>query len=522
MSRQRRDLLEEAPTADSTTTFTQGRIRADDGPSDVIEQSGPQQRVHVARRDRPVGAALFRAHARRRTGGNVNDLSPDRPPRLSGLVLLLAICLSALAACSDDTPHAPPPPKVDVLQPVAREVLDWDEYTARLEAVESVEIRPRVSGYLEQVNFEDGAMVKKGECLFVIDPRPYEATLRHAEADLAANVARLGLAEKNLARSADLIRTHAISQEDADVRASNVEQARAAVMQSRAAVDAARLDVEFTRLHAPISGRIGRRLVTEGNLVSGGVGTQGTLLTTIVQLDPLYAYFEADERSYLKYMHLAESGERPTSREFHHPVWIGVADEEGFPREGLMDFVDNQLDRGSGTMVGRALVANPDLLLSPGLFARLRLPGSGQYGAVVVPDEAVGNDQARKFVWVIDAENKAQLRNVTTGPLLDGARVVREGLTPQDWIVVAGMQRVRAGGTVDPQRIDNSHLKPKEPAAAPPKSAPRDQPSANTPANAPPAAATSPPDTPPRADAPTPGASFPAATAPGNPGTTPR
>jgi multidrug efflux system membrane fusion protein len=435
----------------------------------------------------------------------------DLAPRRSCLVaaLLAALLGSLLPGCSDEGTKAPPPPKVDVLQPVAREVLDWDEYTARLEAVESVEVRPRVSGYLEAINFEDGAMVKKGDCLFEIDPRPYEATLRHAEADLAANIARLGLAEKNLARSADLIRTHAISQEDADVRASNVEQAKAAVLQSRAAVDAARLDVEFTRLAAPISGRIGRRLVTEGNLVTGGLGTQGTLLTTIVQLDPLYAYFEADERSYLKYMHLAQSGERPTSREFHHPVWIGVADEEGFPREGLMDFVDNQLDRGTGTMVGRALVANPDLMLSPGLFARLRLPGSGQYGAVVVPDEAIGNDQAKKFVWVIDAENKAQLRNVETGPLLDGARVIREGLTRQDWVVVAGMQRVRAGGVVDPQRVENSHLAPKDAPAAPAKD--QAAPSASTPANAPPAAATSPPGEAPPANKPAvPGASPPA------------
>jgi membrane fusion protein, multidrug efflux system len=436
----------------------------------------PHRHARCADRGDQDGASSDARHKRARCGDasakgwTVIDLA--RHGRLGHASLVLAPLLALLAACSDDASHAPPPPKVDVLQPVAREVLDWDEYTARLEAVESVEVRPRVSGYLQAINFEDGVMVKKGDCLFEIDPRPYEATLRHAEADLAANVARLGLAEKNLARSADLIRTHAISQEDADVRASNVEQAKAAVLQARAAVDAARLDVEFTRLAAPISGRIGRRLVTEGNLVSGGAGTQGTLLTTIVQLDPLYAYFEADERSYLKYMHLAERGERPTSREFHHPVWIGVADEVGFPREGLMDFVDNQLDRGTGTMVGRALVANPDLLLSPGLFARLRLPGSGQYGAVVVPDEAVGNDQARKFVWVIGADNKAELRNVTTGPLLDGARVIREGLTPQDWVVVAGMQRVRAGGVVEPQRIDNSRLVPKKDAETPGPPAP--------------------------------------------------
>jgi RND family efflux transporter MFP subunit len=392
-----------------------------------------------------------------------------------------------------------------VLQPVPREVLYWDEYTARLEAIDSVEIRPRVSGYLQSIRFQDGAMVRKGDLLFVIDPRPYDATLRHAESDVAAAKARLSLAQKNFARSAELIRTHAISQEEADIRQSNVEQADAAVMQADAAVDGARLDVEFTQLTAPISGRIGRKLVTEGNLVNGGVGSQGTLLTTIVMLDPLYVYFEADERSYLKYMHLAESGERPTSREFHHPVWIGVADEEGFPREGTMDFVDNQFDRGTGTMVGRAIIANADLLLSPGLFARLRLPGSGPYGAVVIPDEAVGNDQSQKFVWVVDDENKAAIRYIKTGPLLDGARVVRDGLTRQDWVIVAGTQRVRPDALVDPHRVDNSKLLPPEargaatpaspPAdaaagassvAPPPAKPPADKPASPAPASSPP------------------------------------
>jgi RND family efflux transporter MFP subunit len=402
-----------------------------------------------------------------------------------------AIAMAA-AGCARPERHEPPPPKVDVLQPVAREVLDWDEYTARLEAIESVEIRPRVSGYLESIRFKDGAMVREGDVLFVIDQRPYEAALRRAEADLAAARARLQLAQKNAARSVELLRTRAISQEEADIRESAVRQTNAAVEQAEAAVDAARLDLDYTQLTAPISGRIGRRLVTEGNLVNGGVGSQGTLLTTIVALDPLYVYFEADERAYLKYMHLAETGERPSSREFKHPVWIGVADEEGFPREGVMDFVDNQLDRGTGTIVGRAIVPNPDLLMSPGLFARLRLPGSGQYAAVVVPDEAIGTDQSQKFVWVVDAAGKAQQRMVRLGPLLDGARVIREGLTTADWVVVAGTQRVRANAAVDASRLDNSKLQPHAVAparpphenrgAAAPRAATADTPSAAAPA----------------------------------------
>jgi len=231
-----------------------------------------------------------------------------------------------------------------------------------------------------------------------------------------------------------------------------VRQAEASVEEAEAAVDAARLDVEFTEVSAPISGRVGRRLVTEGNLISGGGGSQGTLLATIVSLDPIYAYFEADEGSLLKYDRLARSGQRPSSRDYRNPVRVGLADERGFPREGFMDFVDNQVDRGTGTIVGRAILPNPDLDLVPGLFARLQLPGSGQYRAILVPDEAIASDQSQKYVFVVDAESKAKYRPVKIGPLVDGLRVVREGVTPGDWVVVAGLQRVRPGLPVDAQR----------------------------------------------------------------------
>jgi len=353
-------------------------------------------------------------------------------------------------SCSGPPP-APPPPKVKVTQPVARDTMEWDEFTARLDAVDSVEVRPRVSGYLQAVHFQDGALVKKGDLLFTIDPRPYEATLRRTLAEHSLATSRLGLAQKNAARAGDLLKSHAISQEEADIRESNRRQAEAAVDEVQAAVDAARLDVEFTRVTAPVAGRVGRKLVTEGNLISGGVGTQGTLLTTIVSLDPIYAYFEADEGSVLKYNRLARSGQRPSSRENKNPVHVGLADEQGFPHDGVMDFVDNQIDRGTGTIVARAILPNPDLSLLPGLFARLQLPGSGQYRAILIPDEAVGTDQSQKFVWVVDAENKAQYRTVKIGPMIDGLRVVREGLGPEDRIVVAGIQRVRPGLVVDPQ-----------------------------------------------------------------------
>lgn len=364
----------------------------------------------------------------------------------------LLVAALVLSACGSRPPPAPPAPKVKVVQPDAREIMEWDEYTARLDAVDSVEVRPRVSGYLESVHFLEGGIVKKGDLLFLIDPRPYEAALRRAEADAELAKTRLALARKNAARAKDLLASHAISQEEADIRDSNVRQAEASAQEAQAAVDSAALDVEFTRVSAPVAGRVGRKLVTEGNLVNGGAGTQGTLLTTVVSLDPIYAYFEADEGSLLKYDRLARSGQRPSSRDHKNPVRVALADEEGFPHEGVMDFVDNQLDRGTGTIVGRAVLSNPDLSLIPGLFARLRLPGSGQYRAILLPDEAIGSDQSQKFVFVVDDASKAQYRTVKIGPLVDGLRVVREGVTSDDWVVVAGLQRVRPGLTVDAQR----------------------------------------------------------------------
>jgi membrane fusion protein, multidrug efflux system len=355
------------------------------------------------------------------------------------------------ASCTTRPASAPPPPKLKVVQPLVREITEWDEFTARLDAVDSVEVRPRVSGYLESIHFTDGALVKKGDLLFSIDHRPYAAALRRAEADRVLANSRLALAQKNNARVADLLSSRAISQEESDIRESSLRQAEASLQEAEAAVEAARLDVEFTQVSAPISGRLGRKLVTEGNLISGGGGTQGTLLTTIVSLDPIYAYFEADEGSLLKYDRLARSGQRPSSREYKNPVHVGLADEPGFPREGYMDFVDNQVDRGTGTILGRALLPNKDLSLVPGLFARLRLPGSGQYRATLLPDEAIGSDQSQKYVFVVDGESKTQYRPVKIGPLVDGLRVVREGVLPQDWVVVAGLQRARPGLTVDAQ-----------------------------------------------------------------------
>ena len=354
-------------------------------------------------------------------------------------------------ACGRQQSPEPPPAKVTVAHPIEHDLTDWDEYTARLEAVDSVEVRARVSGYLESVHFREGSLVKKDDLLFQIDPRPYEAQLRRAEGDLEVAQSRVNLAEKNLARVAYLMKGQAISKEEAETREAVLRQAQAGVTAAQAAVDAAKLDVQFTRITAPVSGRASRKFVTEGNLINGGIGAQGTLLTTIVSLDPLHAYFEANERDYLKYVRLAKSGARPSSRDFKNPVWVGTADEQGFPHEGYMDFVDNQIDRATGTIQGRAIVPNPDGLLAPGLFVRLRLIGSGRYRALLIPDEAIQSDQAQKFVWVIDDQNHVRYRQVKIGTLHDGLRVVSEGLTPADRVITHGIQRARPDAVVEPE-----------------------------------------------------------------------
>ena len=376
--------------------------------------------------------------------GSVHTRRPVTPMTTTRIgILAVTLVVGSFGCRGSREPPAPPPPKVTVSRPVEREIVEWDEYTGRLQATDSFEVRARVSGYLQSIHFADGAMVKEGDLLFVIDPRPYEAVLARARADVESAKARVAVAGTELARARTLLPSHAASQEQTENRSAIALQAAAALAAAQAAVTAAALDVEFTRVTSPIAGRAGRHLVGEGNLVQGG--SDPTLLTTVVALDPIHCYFEADERAYLKYSRLAKSGERPSSRDVNNPVEIGLADEQGFPHKGWMDFVDNQFDAGTGTVVGRALIPNPDLLLSPGLFARVRLVGSGRYRALLLPDEAVGTDQSQTFVWVVDAQGAAQYRRVTLGPLHDGLRIVREGLSPEDRVVVAGTQRVRQG-----------------------------------------------------------------------------
>lgn len=365
---------------------------------------------------------------------------------LVGLVLLLAACRQPQAA----TPP-PPLPQVTVSQPVARDVVEWDEHTGRLEAVDAVEVRARVSGYLQSVHFTDGTIVEKGALLFVIDPRPYQAELDRAKAALEQAMARYERTQKDLARARQLVEVRAISQEELDTRSADRREAEEAVRAARAAVEAARLNVEFTEVRAPIRGRISRQLVTEGNLINGGTAN-ATLLTTIVSLDPIYTYFEVDERSYLKHARQLREGNRPGGRDARVPVQLGLATETGFPHDGRLDFIDNRLDPNTGTMTGRAIFANRNLALVPGLFGRIRLPSSGQYRALLIPDEAVGSDQTQRFALVVNAQNTVEYRRVEPGPMIDGLRVIRDGLNPEDWVIVNGVQRVRAGAKVDPRK----------------------------------------------------------------------
>ena len=349
---------------------------------------------------------------------------------------------------------APPPPQVDVAQVLAKQVTEFDEFTGRFEAVERVEIRPRVSGYISARNFSEGSEVKKGDVLFVIDPRPYEATFKHARAQLDQAQSQAVLAKSERERATKLLQSHAVSQEEYDSRAASLEQADANVEAAQAALDSAALDLSFTRVTAPISGKISRALVTEGNLVASGQ----TLLTTLVSLDPIYVRFDGDEQAYLKYIKIAR--EAAAAKEKGNeagttgsPVMVGLANEAGYPHTGVMVFVDNELDATTGTIRGRAKLDNHDRAFTPGLFARVKLMGSNQYNALLINDSAVGTDQTVRYVLVVGADNKVEYRPVKLGPIIDGLRVVTDGLKAGETIVVSGLQRVRPGTPVNPARV---------------------------------------------------------------------
>lgn len=391
---------------------------------------------------------------------NASQSSSDlrlHKPFLSKLRLiaigLFGLSLSACLPQDDQGKAAAPPsapPVVSVAKPVIKTIVEWDEYTARLEAVESVDIRARVSGYLEKISFKEGSLVQKGDLLFNIDPRPFQAELRRLEAELALAKANEENSLTQFKRAERLLASNSISDEEHQLRRTSNLAARADVQRAKAAVEAARLNLEFTNVRSPISGRISRPFVTQGNLVQGSSG-EATILTKVVSIDPIHAYFEASERAYLKYVRLSRSGERPSSRDVRNPVYLRLSDEDNFDHRGYIDFVDNLLDENTGTMTGRAILANPDRVLTPGLFARVRLPGSGAYDAVLIPDAAIGSDQTVKYVYVVAEDNSVSYRRIKTGPIVHGLRVVREGLKADERIVISGIQRVQPDATVSPE-----------------------------------------------------------------------
>ncbi|MFD3301484.1 multidrug efflux RND transporter periplasmic adaptor subunit MexE [Aquipseudomonas alcaligenes] len=362
------------------------------------------------------------------------------------LAVAAALLLSACGK-GEEVSQQMPAAKVSVAEVIEQPINEWDEFTGRLEAPESVEVRPRVSGYIDKVAFDEGSLVKKGDLLFQIDPRPFQAEVKRLQAQLQQARANQTRAANEARRGERLRQSNAISAELADARASAATEAQAAVAATQAELDNALLNLSFTRITSPIDGRVSRAEITEGNLVGAGQ----SLLTTVVSTDKVYAYFDADERVFLKYVELARqagSDARGAS-----PVYLGLSSESGHPHEGKLDFLDNQVNPRTGTIRGRAVFDNRDGRFTPGLYAHLKLVGSGTYPAALIKDEAVGTDLGKKFVLVLDKDNAVQYRAIELGPKLEGLRIVRQGLAKGEKIVVNGLQRAMPGATVDPQAV---------------------------------------------------------------------
>jgi RND family efflux transporter MFP subunit len=378
-------------------------------------------------------------------------MSIFRFARLAPLIVASGMSV-LLASCGEDQKAAaPPPPVVTVAHPTRRTVIDMDEYVGRFVAVNSVEIRARVSGYLDEVHFTDGQMVKQGDLLFSIDKRPFQTSLDQARANLAQARANSAFAEADLARGAQLVRDKTITEQTFDQRTQAKRVADASVAAQEAATRQAALDLQFTELRAPVDGRIGDRRVSPGNLVTGGTGGNTTLLAMIVSLDPIRFEFTFDEASYLRYERLSKAGQDMTSRDGSALVSLRLIDEPDYSHPGRMDFLDNVIERSSGTIRGRAVFANPNGVFAPGMFGRLRVPGSPSYQALLVPDAAIGTEQARKYLLVVDGENVVRQKYVTLGQVSDNLRVIKDGLAPEDRVIVNGLMRARPGQKVTPQ-----------------------------------------------------------------------
>ncbi len=374
--------------------------------------------------------------------------------------------LILLAACGGNAQQQMPPPDVSVAPVVQKSVNQWDEYSGHIEAIESAEIRPRVAGHLSKIHYQEGGLVEKGQLLFTIDSREYRAALDAARADAARAEARLALAKEELNRGEKLIGERAISQGELDTRRMEAQQAEADLLAARAHIAEAQLDYGFTRVTAPFAGRAGAALVKPGNLVV----PNDTLLTTLVSVDPVYVTFTGDERAYLRYQELVRSGNRESPRDGGTPVLVGLANEEGFPHKGQVDFVDNALNPETGTIRARAVLPNPDGRFTPGLFARVRLLGEAQQSALLIHEQAVLTDQDRRYVYVAGKENAAERRDVKLGPHIEGLVVVESGLKPGDKVIVNGMRKIFfPGQPVIPRAVpmDQPNLPPPAPQAGP-------------------------------------------------------
>jgi RND family efflux transporter MFP subunit len=371
-----------------------------------------------------------------------------------GFVLLNRLH-GAPAMAAEKAEHTDQP--VTVANPTIETIVEWDEYTGRFEAVDDVEVRARVSGYLTEVAFTSGEIVEAGELLFRIDPRPFAAELAAANAALDHATAAYHYAKSEAERGKQLVQQRALSEEEGDKREQAVLQAAADRAAAQARVTQAELDLEFTEVRAPITGRVSDNFVSVGNLIVGGADG-GTLLTTQVSTDPIYFEFTASEADYLKYLRMAQQGSRVSGRYAQHPVRVKLMDEDDYTHEGQLTFVDNQLDRSTGTMRGRATLKNPNDLFSPGMFGRLQLLGSDKHDVVLIPDTAVQTDQTEKFVWVVSTDDVAERRPVELGPEKDGQRIVRSGLVAEDRVIIGGTQFVREKMPVAPIPAEPSAL----------------------------------------------------------------
>jgi len=376
---------------------------------------------------------------------------PVRPPACR-IAPLMAVAVFMLNACSEKPAQqaAVPALPVTVAQPVTRTVTDWDEFTGRFEAVEEVQVRARVGGFVTGVQFRDGDMVHAGDLLYLIDSRPFEAIAEQADGQLSDARAKVELAKRELDRGLSLVQTSAVSEQVVDQRRQALQAAHAAETVADGALKAAQLNVEFTHVLAPITGRVSRHLVSVGNLVQGSDNGGATLLTSIVSLDPIYIYFDMDEATYLKNNRLYFAGKRPSSRETPNPVQVTLSGETRPSHQGKMDFLDNRLDVSTATLRSRAVIPNQDLSILPGQFGRVRLIGSAPYEALLIPDAAIATDQTRRIVFVVKDDDTVEARPVVLGPLDDGLRVIREGLKAEDRVIIDGIQRARVGAKVSP------------------------------------------------------------------------